>query len=98
MQVKLHPSIQVETVAQFGVIFLLFALGLEFSSTKVGLCAYLLLVTCNFIYFLVDLILNFLQIYFFMFTDSNCSSSGYSWWSAPNFLTYVLVWDNSLGM
>jgi Kef-type K+ transport system membrane component KefB len=26
---------QVETVAQFGVIFLLFALGLEFSTTKV---------------------------------------------------------------
>ncbi|KAH7523807.1 hypothetical protein FEM48_Zijuj06G0051200 [Ziziphus jujuba var. spinosa] len=29
--------VQVETVAQFGVIFLLFALGLEFSTTKVGL-------------------------------------------------------------
>ncbi|RDX88599.1 K(+) efflux antiporter 4 [Mucuna pruriens] len=29
--------VQVETVAQFGVIFLLFALGLEFSATKVGL-------------------------------------------------------------
>lgn len=28
---------QVETVAQFGVIFLLFALGLEFSATKVYL-------------------------------------------------------------
>lgn len=28
---------QVETVAQFGVIFLLFALGLEFSTTKVNL-------------------------------------------------------------
>ncbi|KAG5014622.1 hypothetical protein JHK85_020758 [Glycine max] len=28
--------VQVETVAQFGVIFLLFALGLEFSTTKVG--------------------------------------------------------------
>lgn len=27
--------IQVETVAQFGVIFLLFALGLEFSTAKV---------------------------------------------------------------
>ncbi|XP_020260520.1 K(+) efflux antiporter 6-like [Asparagus officinalis] len=26
--------VQVETVAQFGVIFLLFALGLEFSTTK----------------------------------------------------------------
>jgi Kef-type K+ transport system membrane component KefB len=26
---------QVETVAQFGVIFLLFALGLEFSTAKV---------------------------------------------------------------
>lgn len=29
--------VQVETVAQFGVIFLLFALGLEFSTTKVSL-------------------------------------------------------------
>lgn len=29
--------VQVETVAQFGVIFLLFALGLEFSTTKVDL-------------------------------------------------------------
>jgi Kef-type K+ transport system membrane component KefB len=28
---------QVETVAQFGVIFLLFALGLEFSTAKVFL-------------------------------------------------------------
>lgn len=28
-------SLQVETVAQFGVVFLLFALGLEFSMTKV---------------------------------------------------------------
>lgn len=28
--------LQVETVAQFGVIFLLFALGLEFSTAKVG--------------------------------------------------------------
>lgn len=28
---------QVETVAQFGVVFLLFALGLEFSTTKVDL-------------------------------------------------------------
>lgn len=28
-------SFQVETVAQFGVIFLLFALGLEFSTAKV---------------------------------------------------------------
>ena len=27
--------LQVETVAQFGVIFLLFALGLEFSAAKV---------------------------------------------------------------
>lgn len=27
--------LQVETVAQFGVVFLLFALGLEFSLTKV---------------------------------------------------------------
>lgn len=30
-------SLKVETVAQFGVIFLLFALGLEFSVVKVGL-------------------------------------------------------------
>lgn len=30
-------DLQVETVAQFGVVFLLFALGLEFSTTKVGL-------------------------------------------------------------
>lgn len=30
-------SLQVETVAQFGVVFLLFALGLEFSMTKVRL-------------------------------------------------------------
>lgn len=30
-------NLQVETVAQFGVVFLLFALGLEFSTTKVGL-------------------------------------------------------------
>lgn len=29
-------SSQVETVAQFGVVFLLFALGLEFSLTKVN--------------------------------------------------------------
>lgn len=28
---------QVETVAQFGVVFLLFALGLEFSMTKVDI-------------------------------------------------------------
>lgn len=31
----LNLFMQVETVAQFGVIFLLFALGLEFSTTKV---------------------------------------------------------------
>lgn len=35
---------QVETVAQFGVIFLLFALGLEFSTTKVCLWFNLLLI------------------------------------------------------
>lgn len=33
----INTCTQVETVAQFGVIFLLFALGLEFSATKVGL-------------------------------------------------------------
>ncbi|KAF8044295.1 hypothetical protein BT93_A2320 [Corymbia citriodora subsp. variegata] len=31
----IHEMVQVETVAQFGVVFLLFALGLEFSLTKV---------------------------------------------------------------
>lgn len=36
-------SLQVETVAQFGVIFLLFALGLEFSTTKVALYTHLLI-------------------------------------------------------
>lgn len=35
--------LQVETVAQFGVIFLLFALGLEFSAVKVVLVVYLYL-------------------------------------------------------
>lgn len=30
-----YCCLQVETVAQFGVVFLLFALGLEFSMTKV---------------------------------------------------------------
>ncbi|KAI6696227.1 hypothetical protein NL676_016346 [Syzygium grande] len=30
----IHEMVQVETVAQFGVVFLLFALGLEFSLTK----------------------------------------------------------------
>lgn len=34
--VAFGASVQVETVAQFGVIFLLFALGLEFSSAKVS--------------------------------------------------------------
>lgn len=33
----INTCTQVETVAQFGVIFLLFALGLEFSAAKVGL-------------------------------------------------------------
>lgn len=33
----IKTCMQVETVAQFGVIFLLFALGLEFSATKVGM-------------------------------------------------------------
>lgn len=43
-----HVYLQVETVAQFGVIFLLFALGLEFSTAKVLYGNYLCLFqTCS---------------------------------------------------
>lgn len=41
--------LQVETVAQFGVVFLLFALGLEFSMTKVRLFCLLSSYLCVFI-------------------------------------------------
>ncbi|KAK4479082.1 hypothetical protein RD792_014593 [Penstemon davidsonii] len=42
--------VQVETVAQFGVIFLLFALGLEFSTVKVGSGVYLSSLTSSLFY------------------------------------------------
>jgi len=33
-----------------------------------------------------------------MFAASSCSSSGYPWRATPNFLIYVLVWNNSFSM
>lgn len=52
--------LQVETVAQFGVVFLLFALGLEFSLTKV---LYIILCGAFFIQ-LLELILEKVTWYF----------------------------------
>ncbi|KAF5471631.1 hypothetical protein F2P56_008409 [Juglans regia] len=40
--------VQVETVAQFGVVFLLFALVLEFSTTKFRVVRAVAVLTCNF--------------------------------------------------
>jgi len=39
-----YSGLKVETVAQFGVVFLLFALGLEFSMLKVGYLGFDLLI------------------------------------------------------
>ena len=49
-----YCGMKVETVAQFGVIFLLFALGLEFSATKVSSysCNFYLCPCFIFIFFL----------------------------------------------
>ena len=78
------------------VIFLLFALGLEFSTTKVGLYTNLFIPFSLNLYIFSSAIYN---VYLsFMLAASSCSSSGYSWRPTPNFLIYVLVWNNSFSM
>lgn len=94
-------SLQVETVAQFGVIFLLFALGLEFSVVKVGP------VLSNYTSFAVPLCKekerrkqNLKEVNLVNLTDnadSCCASSCFLRWIATNTSVYVFVWDNSLG-
>lgn len=82
---------KVETVAQFGVIFLLFALGLEFSAAKV---------TFN----VEHLMLHFwligrdnLQTRFIV--AASCSPcSGCTRRSASDCLVHLFVWSNCLGM
>jgi hypothetical protein len=67
-------SSQVETVAQFGVIFLLFALGLEFSTTKVALYTHL------FIHFGLNLYIFSSSIYGVNLTLHVCSFELFEQW------------------
>lgn len=90
--------IQVETVAQFGVIFLLFALGLEFSTTKVGIYfsspPVFFLFTSKF----VDWLELSIELLHCTIAASCRSGSCCFRRSAPDFLIYVLVWNHCLGM
>ena len=85
---------QVETVAQFGVIFLLFALGLEFSAAKV--CTFSPSYVC-----MVSLfrpIETLRELLYFVVAASCSSCSSYSRRSPSDIFVHVLEWDNSLGM
>jgi hypothetical protein len=78
-------------VAQFGVVFLLFALGLEFSMTKVRFC--------SLAFFIFSLVVKLLfKLYFCVIVAPSCSSSCCSGGPASNFPIYVPVWYYSLGM
>lgn len=86
---------QVETVAQFGVVFLLFALGLEFSMTKVSICC---LLTVNVVDFYN---LSWIIYCLFLCFDAaaeNCWPSCCPWRTFPNRITHVFVWCNCIGM
>jgi hypothetical protein len=86
-------------VAQFGVIFILFALGLEFSMTKVGLF-FVLSPFLFFVMFMLDLtlitLITLLSIY--MLAASSCSICCCSWWLTSDFSIYVHVWFYCIGM
>lgn len=100
--------LQVETVAQFGVVFLLFALGLEFSLTKV-----LYIILCDaFSIQLLELILEKVSRYFnfqhvsfltwgslltYHHAAKSCWSCCCSWRSPSNCYPYVSVWHNCNG-
>lgn len=98
--------LQVETVAQFGVVFLLFALGLEFSLTKV-----LYIILCD--AFSIQLLeLNWENISVFQHISfltwgsvltyyhaaKSCRSCCCSRRAASNCYPYVSVWRNCNGM
>lgn len=99
--------LQVETVAQFGVVFLLFALGLEFSLAKV-----LYIILCGaFFKQLLELFLekvfSVFQYISFLIWDSlltyyhaakSCWSCCCSWRVASNCYPYVSVRHNCNGM
>lgn len=86
-------NFQVETVAQFGVIFLLFALGLEFSTAKVGFC---FLKWRHFVVISYKLKeeVQFNFVIAASHRSSCCSVRGVS----PDNSFHVFVWNNSLGM
>lgn len=88
---------QVETVAQFGVVFLLFALGLEFSMAKVGI-RWLSTITqikpsCG----LYDLSWIICCSCVNAVAES-CRASCCPWRTSSNRLAYVSVWCHCLGM
>lgn len=88
---------QVETVAQFGVIFLLFALGLEFSSAKVP---YPTLPpphpTPSPTH--TNTYLHTLNLSLYIIAATCCSSSCCFRRSPPDISFYVLVWSNCCGI
>ena len=98
--------LQVETVAQFGVVFLLFALGLEFSLAKV--CNSWL--TKTFYYFThlwrqIDKLF-FLHFHFliwicfeiFIHLVKSCGACCCSWRAASNCNIHVPLWNSCHGM
>lgn len=87
---------QVETVAQFGVVFLLFALGLEFSMTKVGI--YLLLTNLNTISCRLCNLTLIICCSCINATAESRWPSCCPWRASSNCLTHVFVWCNCLGM
>jgi hypothetical protein len=79
---------QVETVAQFGVIFLLFALGLEFSTAKVFYLYHF------FPHSVGNTICDLKLIYccFYIASASSCSCCCCSRRIAPNYVVHVSLW------
>lgn len=74
--------VQVETVAQFGVIFLLFALGLEFSTTKLRVVR------------AVAVLGGLLQIFLFMFL---CGITALCQCCSSDWMLFAVIWHKAFG-
>jgi hypothetical protein len=92
----ISEMVQVETVAQFGVVFLLFALGLEFSMTKVGISLHLTnlnTISCRLCNITLTICCSCVNA-----TAESRWPSCCPWRASSNCLTHVFVWCNCLGM
>lgn len=87
----LFLSSQVETFAQFGVVFLLFALGLEFSLTKVNH-------SVKVYYNYWQHVPSFLIQYFIIDAVKSSRACRCSWRATTNCDIYDLVWHNGYSM